>query len=237
LRRFVPLARKVNLILVSSLALGIGAAIVYLAYAQNRDLRRANAGNLQRQSEILYQSIKNAMLPGEAPVAVQLFADIRLSTRTFDISLYRADGVEAFSDNKTIETVNANIGKAYFKPKPLLMAERRVIARDPNFTRAVQERRTVLFQRREGNRSYALIYQTLLNLPKCAGCHGSTHTVRGLIYIRSDITVEAVRQRANLLLAAAIFAVLSRFWQCSWPATCRWRWCGRCGTWARCARR
>lgn len=44
MRRYVPLARKVNL---------------------------------------------NAMLPGEAPVAVRLFADIRL---------YRADGVEAFSD-------------------------------------------------------------------------------------------------------------------------------------------
>jgi class 3 adenylate cyclase len=207
-RRFVPLAWKVNLILVSSLAVGIGAAILYLAWSQNRELREVNAYNLQRQSEILYQSIKNAMLPGEAPVAVQLFADVRLSTQTFDVSLYRADGVEAFSDNKTIETVNAVIGKPYFKPKAQLMADRRVLARDPNFSRAVQERRTVLFQRREGERSYALIYKTLLNLPKCAGCHGSTHTVRGVIHIRSDITGEAIQQRSNILLAAAIFAVL-----------------------------
>jgi len=128
LRRFVPLARKVNFILVSSLALGIGAAIVYLAYAQNRDLRRANAENLQRQSEILYQSIKNAMLPGEAPVAVRLFADIRQATGTFEVNLYRADGVEAFSDNRTIEMVNANLGKVYFQPKRLLMPDARAIA-------------------------------------------------------------------------------------------------------------
>ena len=208
MRRFVPLARKVNLILVSSLALGIGAAIVYLAYAQNRDLRQANSENLQRQSEILYQSIKNAMLPGEAPVAVRLFADIRLATGTFDVSLYRADGVEAFSDNRTIETVNANLGKVYFQPKPLLMPDARVIAGDMNFTRAVQERRTVLYQMREGDKSYSLIYKTLLNLPKCSGCHGSTHTVRGVIHIRTDVSAEAVQQRDNLLLAAAIFAVL-----------------------------
>ena len=208
MRRFVPLARKVNFILVSSLALGIGAAIVYLAYAQNRDLRRANAENLQRQSEILYQSIKNAMLPGEAPVAVRLFADIRQATGTFEVSLYRADGVEAFSDNRTIETVNANLERIYFRAKPLLMSDARMIAADMNFNRAVQERRTVLYQQAEGERSYALIYKTLLNLPKCAGCHGSTHTVRGVIHIRSDVTREAVQQRNNLLLAAAIFAVL-----------------------------
>ena len=208
MRRFVPLARKVNLILVSSLALGIGAAILYLAYSQNRDLRKANDDNLQRQSEILYQSIKNAMLPGEAPVAVQLFADIRLSTRTFDVSLYRADGMEAFSDNKTIEMVNANLGKVYFRPKAQLMPDRRVIAQDPFFSRAVQERRTVLYQQREGERSYAVIYKTLLNLPKCARCHGSTHTVRGVIHIRTEVTGEVVQQRSNLLLAAAIFAVL-----------------------------
>lgn len=170
--------------------------------------RRANAESLQRQSEILYQSIKNAMLPGEAPVAVRLFADIRLSARVFDVSLYRADGVEAFSDNKTIETVNANLGKAFFKPKPLLMLDARVIAADMNFTRAVQERRTVLYQQSEGERNYILIYKTLLNLPKCAGCHGSAHTVRGVIHIRSDVTGEAVQQRDNLLLAAAIFAIL-----------------------------
>jgi adenylate cyclase len=208
MRRFVPLARKVNLILVSSLVLGIGAAILYLAYSQNRDLRGNNAESLRRESEILYQSIKNAMLPGDAPVAVQLFADIRLSTRTFDVSLYRADGVEAFSDNQTLETVNANLGKPMFKPKPLLMSDRRVLVGDMNFTRAVAERRTVLYQQREGDRRFALIYKTLLNLPKCARCHGSTHTVRGVIYIRSDVSAELLQQRGNLLLAAAIFAVL-----------------------------
>ncbi len=208
MRRFFPLAWKVNLILVSSLVLGIGAAILYLAYSQNRDLRKTNTENLQRQSEILYQSIKSAMLPGEAPVAVRLFSDIRLSTRTFEISLFRADGVEAFSDNKTIEMVNSNLGKAAFQPKPLLMPDRRVIAGDVNFIRAVQERRTIVYQLEEGERRYALIYKILLNLPKCTRCHGSTHTVRGVIYIRSDVTGELSRQRNNLLLAAAIFAVL-----------------------------
>jgi class 3 adenylate cyclase len=141
-------------------------------------------------------------------VAVTLFADIRLSTRTFEVSLFRADGVEAFSDNQTIATVNANLGKAMFKPKTLLIADRRVIAADADFTRAVRERRTVLYQQREGERRYAVIYKTLLNLPKCAACHGSKHTVRGVIHIRSEVTGELVQQRANLLLAASIFAVL-----------------------------
>jgi hypothetical protein len=90
MRRYVPLARKVNL---------------------------------------------NAMLPGGAPVAVRLFADIRL---------YRADGVEAFSDitaEATQQRNNMLVAAAIFAGMVLKAVERqeRVFHDYPEGTVIVKE--------------------------------------------------------------------------------------------------
>jgi class 3 adenylate cyclase len=49
------------------------------------------------------------------------------------------------------------------------------------------------------------MYNPLYNLPKCTGCHGSDHTVRGVIDIRNNITDSAYSQRNSLIIAAALF--------------------------------
>ena len=124
MRRFVPLTRKINLIIVISLVVGIGIVIAYFAFAQNRSLAETAESNLTQQSDILYQSIKNAMLPGEAPIAVQLFADIRRTNPAYEILLYRAAGVEAFSDNSTLQEVNRRLGRQVFEPKTVFPPNR-----------------------------------------------------------------------------------------------------------------
>jgi adenylate cyclase len=59
----------------------------------------------------------------------------------------------------------------------------------------------LFFRQDEGGRSYFRAYRPLINLPKCTVCHGSDHTVRGVIDIRSDITDETRGQ--TLILAGA----------------------------------
>jgi hypothetical protein len=127
MKRFVPLTRKINLIIVSSLVVGVGIVIVYFAFTQNLSLRQTSRASLRQQSDILFQSVKNAMLPGEAPIAVQLFEDIRLANPAYKIFLLRETGVQAFSDNSTIETVNANLGLQRFEPKEVLPPTRSAI--------------------------------------------------------------------------------------------------------------
>ncbi len=66
MKRFVPITRKINAIIIISLVVGIGIIIVYFAYNQNLTLRNTTYESLNQQSDILYQSIENAMLPGAA---------------------------------------------------------------------------------------------------------------------------------------------------------------------------
>jgi adenylate cyclase len=208
MKRFVPLTRKINLIIVSSLVVGVGIVIAYFAFSQNLSLRETSQGNLQQQSDILFQSIKNAMLPGEAPIAVQLFEDIRLANPAYKIFLFRENGVQAFSDNSTIETVNANLGFQGFEPKEVFPQNVMVMEEDLTFSRSVHDRRPALFQVSTGGKTFFTIYKPLLNLPKCTRCHGSSHTVRGVINITSDITSVVNQQRNNLLIASGFFVAV-----------------------------
>jgi class 3 adenylate cyclase len=216
------ITRKVTIIILTSLSVGIGAVVLYFAYGQNTTLYDSADMNLHQQADVLHQSVKNAMLPGEAPLVVSLFTDIQTTSPMYRIRLYRRSGVPAFSDNSTLETVNANLGEPRFQPKErFIEAAPLNPAADLDFATAVEQFRPVSFQRQEQTKTYLTIYRPLLNLPKCTGCHGSTHTVRGVVAIRADMTPTFRQARRNIMIAVlifigivlALFAVLSSFIQ------------------------
>ena len=66
-KRIVPLARKVNLIIVFTLIAGIGGISFYFSRAISSTIDSSTKDNLRRQSDILYTAIENFMLPGQAP--------------------------------------------------------------------------------------------------------------------------------------------------------------------------
>ena len=105
-RRSIPIALKVDLIIIISLVVGIGAGIAVLAIRQYTAAIDSTDDALRRQAQIIYFSIKNLMLPGDAPVARQFLADMQQNAGlNTAISLYRRTGAEAFVDNETIRTV------------------------------------------------------------------------------------------------------------------------------------
>lgn len=63
---------------------------------------------------MLYESIKNNMLVGTAPIARGLLNDLKQVRTIREITLFRANGQEAFSDDSTIRTVNALMGREVF---------------------------------------------------------------------------------------------------------------------------
>jgi adenylate cyclase len=206
MRRVTPIARKVNAIVVPSLVVGLGIVIATLSSRLNQDLYLTTRASLETQSRFLYLGIKSAMLPGNAPDAVQLLGDVRDENPAYEVGLFRADGVEAFSDNSTITEVNRNIGKTRFAERTVLPATvLRIGARDPLFAQSVSQARRMTSSDNTKDRSALTIYSPLLNLPKCTRCHGADHTVRGVIRIRYDITPLVAQQRTSLLVSSGIF--------------------------------
>ncbi len=196
---------KVTAIILSSLTIGIGVVVFYFAHGQNSTLYMSSEANLFQQADILHESIKNVMLPGEAPLAVSLFNDIQTANPEYLITLYRSNRDVAFSDDATIETVNKNLGSAKFEAKNLMLHGETIAESDAHFQSAVTTGQTESFQSQDTSKTFLTIYQPLLNLPKCTRCHGSDHTFRGVIAIRSDVTPMFAQARRNIFFAVSIF--------------------------------
>lgn len=204
-KRFVPITTKINLIIIISLILGIGSTTFYFARSLFLTIDGSTKGNLSQQSEILYIAIENFMLPGQAPLAVNFFTNIESVNPDYQIKLYRRNKVAAFSDNTTIENVNSRIMKQLFTPR-----EKPAITLDPPvdsfFNVAIgSPPDTAAFQTGESGDIYFNVYKPLINLPKCTGCHGSDHTIRGVIGIRSNITGAVMSQRNSIYISGSLF--------------------------------
>ena len=211
MRRFTPLTRKVNSLIVASLIVCIGLVIAYLAYSQYSTQIVSTDTNLRQQSLDVYYAIKNLMLPGEAPIAVSYVSDIEDAGLNYEVKLFRTSGVEAFYDNETIVTVNENNARRGAKIFPLKVIKEKPDIIDPNelhFAQAVNEGQDSLFQEVRQGRIIRTLYSPLINLPNCSLCHGARHTIRGVLQLTTDITEEIAKPRRALGAAAGFFVAL-----------------------------
>ena len=209
-RRFTPIARKVNVIIVLSLVAGIGGVTFFFGRSLSLTIENSTEENLDQQTEILYTSIENFMLTGNAPIAVNFFEDIEERYLNYSINLYRSGGKEAFTDNFTILEVNGRLGRETFEPRPEEEIPDPIpVLEGPAFDEATMApASTQFFRSSSEGEIYINTYKPLLNLPKCTGCHGSAHTVRGVIDIRTDVTGSVTRQRQAIYLAVGLFTGL-----------------------------
>jgi class 3 adenylate cyclase len=201
-KRFLSLTLKVDLILIATLAVGVGAVMAAFTISLLGSSDRLTRENLAQQGNILYTSIQNFMIPGDAPLAVKFFGAVSIASPNYSIKLYRRDGINAFSDNATIDTVNSNQTARKFARR-LVIPDQPAMPNRPGLEKATAvPPEEVFFRDDAGGKSYFRSYKPLLNLPKCTICHGSDHTIRGVIDIRSDVTSVIAIQ--NLTLGAGL---------------------------------
>jgi adenylate cyclase len=198
----LQLAGRINLIVVSTLITGLGIVAFFFAFSLISTRESLSNDNLAREADILYASIENFMMPGEAPIAVRFFDDVQSIDSSYTIALYRRDGKTAFTDNQTIETVNRNLGLTRFPARPSEAPDAGPIERS-YFDSAIKiPPESMFFRAEEGGRVVSRVYRPLINLPKCAACHGGDHTIRGVIDVRTDITKLVAAQ--NLTIGASV---------------------------------
>lgn len=205
MKRFKSITFKVTLIILVSLGAGVGLVVSFFALTQNRNLFDSANSSLHQHADILHQSIKNAMLPGEAPIVFSLFLDIQTINPDFTVKLIRSNGEAAFSDNSTIETVNRNLKRKKFQPRNIFLENLSINTMSEGFNDAAATGRTQSIEEMDDGGAYLTIYKPLLNLPKCTGCHGADHTIRGVVCIRSDMTPVFYEARKNVMIAVIVF--------------------------------
>lgn len=185
---------------------GIGSVMTYYLQSQNSTIIQSKESEIKQEAEIIYTAIKNNMLAGEAPIAVELFRDFERANFASMIRLFRADGDAAFSDNKTIAEVNRNIAEEKFAPKTVF--PEKIKNESEEFFSSVKTVSDIFMKNVEGDNKHLIIYKPLLNQPKCSGCHGLDHVVRGVITISTPVNDVYRMARNNIIISIFLYAIV-----------------------------
>jgi len=197
---------RVLFIILAVLLAGIGIVMGYYLKAQNDTIRESKEIEIRQEAEILYTAIKNNMLAGEAPIAVELFRDFERASFESKIELFRADGRSAFSDNKTVLIVNKNLKKERFKLKTSFSTLS--LNKDTSFADSVSNVSDVFIRLIDSDDKKIIIYKPLINQPKCSSCHGVNHVVRGVISISSPVNEIYRMARNNIIFSLFLYMLI-----------------------------
>lgn len=200
---FKKITVRIPLLIVLILTIGIGIVIFYYLNSQNAAIISSREQAVLEESEIVHAAIKNNMLAGEAPIAVELFDDFAKSEFLSDVRLYRIDGQAAFSDERTINLVNRIIGEKRFSLTNRSSGIPPVSDKDFQIAvNSVDDRVTKLILPEEKK---IIIYKPLINQPKCSNCHGIDHVLRGVIKISTPIDDVYKQTNINTIQSAGIY--------------------------------
>jgi len=214
--RAVPLgsrlATKITVFIVAVLIVGFGASTVWTIQREAALLVDQNKVAARRLTSTIVASIEGAMLQERPDVTRTVLEELRTSSPVEGLTIFRRNGVEAFTDLATLEEVRknadlppqvlANISKMRRQPGKTMAG--------PLFERAVATLQTQeSLEERDGVMLFTL-FHPVPNQEKCQGCHGTDHAVRAVVQVATSmepVLAEVRRHRNRQVLIGALTIV------------------------------
>jgi class 3 adenylate cyclase/HAMP domain-containing protein len=217
------LAVKISVLIVVVLIIGFGASTVWTIQRESELFLEQNKVAARRLTATLVASIEGAMLQERPDVTRTVLQELKTSTPVEGLTIFRRNGVEAFSDLTTAMEVDRNAGL----PKNVLDNIKRMARAPgpadsgPQFDRAIESLKTQESLEVRNGVAYFTLHYPIVNQEKCQGCHGSDHKVRAVVRVdtaMAPVLAEVRRHRDRQVLigiltivaAAAVLTVAMR---------------------------
>jgi class 3 adenylate cyclase/HAMP domain-containing protein len=207
------LTAKITVLIGVILILGFGASTILTIRRESYLLVEENKTAARRLVATLVASIETAMLQERPDITRQLIQELGSSFPVEGITVYRRNGVEAFTDLTTLSQVS----KEAELPKDVVASIRKM-SRPPGqvmsgrlFTRAVETLETQEALEVKDGATLFTLHQPIANQQRCQGCHGSDHRVRAVVRVATSMEpvfaqVRAQRNRQILIGVLTIAA-------------------------------
>src|SRR6266446_638034 len=104
------LATKITVLIVVVLIIGFGASTILTIQREAQLLLDQNKLAVRRLTATLVASIEGAMLQERPDVTRTVLDELKASSPVEELTIYRRNGVEAFTDLTTMMEVNKNAG-------------------------------------------------------------------------------------------------------------------------------
>ena len=211
---FNRIGHKILAVVGMTVTLGLGATAWFYIDYQERAVLAQNERTMMKLTETVSQNLQSVMLAGYADIA-RSFADrLQKVPDVEDFDIDRADGLEAFMDNKTILDVNRRRGEDTF---PIRDTESEVRLSDPNepyFKKAIESQAPVSYYSTNAKGAKTLTFLApIVNQKACYKCHGQVQAVRGVVKLTTSLAavqsdIVATRKASLLVLGPALLATL-----------------------------
>jgi class 3 adenylate cyclase/HAMP domain-containing protein len=206
------LAVKILLLIVVVLVIGFGVSTILTIQRESALVVEQAKMAARRLTATLVASIEGAMLQERPDVTRTVIQELKANSPVEEFTVYRRNGVEAFTDLATMMEVDKNAGLA-----PDVMANIRKLARPAGtamtgalFERAVQTQQTQEALEDRGGVTYFVLNHPVANQEKCQGCHGTDHAVRAVVRVAGSMApvfAEVARHRNRQLMMGLITIV------------------------------
>jgi adenylate cyclase len=181
--------------------------VFFMNIRQKDDLIREKNNGIESNNNILLINLRNIMLNGQAPLLIGTMEELKHSGGFLDISIYRTNGIPAFSDYSTLDKVNKNQPFIKFDKTDRIVDSR-------NNDLKLEETKAVMDTTASGKKfeitnikNYEIEnFFPIENLPQCMTCHGSDHKIRGVAHFKisdADIYMH-INNNRNLLVVLGI---------------------------------
>src|SRR2546425_166602 len=207
------LATKITVLIVVVLIIGFGASTILTIQREAQLLVEQNKLAVRRLTATLVASIEGAMLQERPDVTRTVLDELKASSPVEELTIYRRNGVEAFTDLTTMMEVNKNAGLAkdvMDNIKKMVRAPGKTMA-GPLFQQAIATLKPQENLVEENGVPYFVLHQPILNQNKCQGCHGSDHQVRAVVRIATSMApvMAEVRTQRNRQALIGLLTILA----------------------------
>jgi len=207
------LTAKIALLIVAILIIGFGASTVLTIRRESDLLVEQNKVAARRLIAAVVASIETAMLQERPDITRGLIQDLKSASPVEGLTVYRRNGVEAFTDLATLREVTkeAELPNDVVASIQKMRREPGQATTGPLFTRAVETMKAQESLEVENGVPLFIRLQPIPNQEKCQGCHGSESRVRAVVRVASSMEpvfaqVRAQRNRQILIGVLTIAA-------------------------------
>jgi class 3 adenylate cyclase/HAMP domain-containing protein len=206
-----PLTVKITVLIVVVLIVGFGVSTILTIQREADLLVEQSKVAARRLTAAITANIEAAMLQERPDIARMQILEMQKSTPVEGLTVYRRNGVEAFTDTSTLKEVS----KEADLPQSV-MASIEKMARPagppmtgPLFQRAVETLKTQESIDNVNGQMLFTLHQPVANQERCQGCHGTDHKVRAVVRVATSMepVLAAVREQRNRQVLVAILTI------------------------------
>lgn len=202
---------KLLIVLAVALSIGFTSIAYFYTAAVEKSILQDYQRTLHRLTDTVVMNIETVMKENHAEIMPDYAQRLKRLPGIMDFRIVRPDGLEAYVDNKTIDSVNERLGSpAFARRSEELEAPKVFSVGDPGAKEALSGQEAVLVKSDESAESGTIVhfYDAIPHNVKCVRCHGTGSAVRGVLKLTTSMA-QAERDMMKARLQSLIVLVIS----------------------------